>query len=36
MNEYTKNDKQELIFDFWCFGKISYWNRKAHKNATHL
>ena len=33
MNEYVKNDKQELIFDFFC--KNGDWNGNAPKNATH-
>ena len=36
MNEYIKNDKRELIFDFCFFGKIGVLNGNARNNATHL
>ena len=31
MNEYIKNDKRQLIFDFCFFGKIGDWNRNSPK-----
>jgi len=34
MNEYIKNDKRELICDFWFLGKIGDWNGNA-QNKLH-